>query len=292
MTTKQQTKTAALVPKAPEAMEPWEQELFGEAQDATGQVAGLASGGSSFSIRAGVLTFNKQEIPGNEVAVVVLAALPMRACYEGDFNPNNMTPPVCYAFNRSPKTDPWMPYKDVVEPVCKEGCLNCPNNVFGTAKGGTRKGKACPERIRLAVIPAGTFEGGKFEPNMDIETLQAAEIAFFPVPTTSMKAYTSYVEALKSTTQRPPFAVVTRIKVRPDAKNQVAVEFTREALADKDVIATLRARAAEAYEKVLFPFPAAGDTPAAVPSPAPKAQAPKTPTRPMVAGATLPTRRK
>lgn len=268
--------STALVPKAPEAMEPWEREMFEEAQAATGQVAGLATGGSTFSIRAGQLSFNKNPIPGNEVAVVVLAALPMRAYYEGDFDPDNMAPPACYAFNRDPKTEPWVPYKDVAAPVCKEGCLNCPNNVFGSAKGGTRKGKACPERIRLAVIPAGQIENSKFDPAMDVESLTAAEVAFFPVPTTSMKAYASYVAALKSTTQRPPFAVVTRIKVRPDPKSQVAVEFSREALADKDVIATLRERSKEGYEKVLFPFPAAGEEKTEAPAKgAPAGKAPR-----------------
>lgn len=262
--------TTALVRKAPEDMEAWEKELFDDAQRATEQEAGVG-GGSFFSIRAGVLSLNGNQIPNNEIAVAILDSVLLKTFYAEKFDPDTMAAPTCYAFSRDPSDV--APFKDVAKP-CAAKCSECPNNVFGTADGGKRRGKACADRRRLAVIAAGTMVGGTFHPTTDAKALEKAEIAFFTVPPTSLNDFANYVRGLKANYQRPPYAVFTLIKVKPDPKKQVAVEFTMLAAAAKDAVPVLSARHHEAEEKIIFPFPSAAsqdaERPAAVAGKAPR----------------------
>jgi hypothetical protein len=263
MKTKAAVKTeTALVPKAPDAMEPWEKELFDDAQKATEQEAGVG-GGNFFSIMAGILSYNGNQIPGNGISVVVLDSVLLKTFYADKFDPDAMGAPACYAFGRDPTNI--APHKDVKKP-CAENCHECPNNAFGTADGGKRKGKACADRRRLAVIAAGTMENGVFQPATEPDILKKAEIAFFTVPPTSLGDFANYVRGLKASLQRPPYAVYTHIQVRSDPKKQVAVDFTMLAPADREAVPVLSARHREAEEKIIFPFPSAEAKEAAPPA--------------------------
>jgi hypothetical protein len=242
--------STALVRKAPEEMEAWEAAMFADAEKAVGQEAGVG-GGNFFSIRAGQLSINGNPIPGNEIAVAVLDSVTLKTFYAEKFDPDSMGAPVCYAFGRDDNIAP----HEAVKTPCSDKCFDCANNEFGTADGGNRKGKACADRRRLAVITAGTMVNGTFHPTTNSEDLRKAEIAFFTVPPTSIKEWANYCKGLKASIQRPPYAVFTLIKVTPDAKKQVAVSFTLLAPAPKDAVMVLSDRHREAEEKIIFPFP-------------------------------------
>jgi hypothetical protein len=185
------------------------------------------------------------------MAVVVLDSVTVKTFFAKKFKPGSADAPVCYAFSRDENLKP---HEAVKEP-CSDSCLICPNNVFGTADGGERAGKACADRRRLAVIPAGTMNNGVFQPTMDPSALKKAELAFFTVPPTSLKAWAGYVKGVAASVQRPPFAVITSIKLTPDPKNQFRIDFTMLDCASKDAIPVLRERHHEAEAKIIFPFP-------------------------------------
>jgi len=242
--------TTALVRKAPEDMEAWERDLWEDAQKASTQEAGVG-GGNFISTQGGVLKFNDNVIPGNEIAVAVLDSVTVKTFFPGKFSPGKSDAPSCYAFSRDEDLKP----HEAVKNPCADTCLECPNNVFGTADGGERAGKACADRRRLAVISVGTMLNGVFHPTTDAEALAKAEIAFFTVPPTSLKAWAGYVKGLKASIQRPPYAVYTLIKLKPDAVKQFSVEFSLLAPAAQSAISVLKARHAEAEDKIIFPFP-------------------------------------
>ena len=260
--------STALVRKAPADMEPWEAELYADAQKATEQEAGVG-GGNFISTQGGVLKVNDQIVPGNEIAVCVLDSVTVKTFFAKKFKPGQSDAPACYAFSRDENL---APHEAVTKP-CATTCLECPNNAFGTADGGERAGKACADRRRLAVIPVGTMVGGTFHPTTQVEALKKAEMSFFTCPPTALKAWAGYVKGLKASVQRPPYAVFTSIKLVPHPTNQFAVEFTMLAPATKDQVPVLVERHREAEEKIIFPFPSA--TPAAGEAAAPAGKQPR-----------------
>src|SRR5690606_3597374 len=128
-------------------------------------------------------------------------------------------PPICYAFHRPGEEEEVGPHPsmqanlDYFQPQ-SDFCKNCPNNEWGSAETG--RGKACGERRRLAILPAGWYEskrGSKdFELNIidDAETLDTTDIVFLKLPVMSVKEYGRYVQKLASEFRRPPYGAITR----------------------------------------------------------------------------------
>jgi len=224
-------------------------EQLAAAAEAAAKMA-VAAGGSFFSIRGGRLTFDGNPIPNNEMAVVVVDGILENCFYPGAFDPDNPSGPECYAFGRDEKT--MAPHKEVVGPVAS-ACVGCPNNEFGSSEKG--RGKACKNRRRLALLSAGVFSrDGTFEP-IPAEDLVAGDVAYFNVPPTSIRRYDGYVRSIAAAPmKRPPFAVYTRIKVSPDSKTQVKVEFEPLGKVPDGAIQKLIERNKTESELIVFPY--------------------------------------
>jgi hypothetical protein len=229
----------------------WDQELADAAKAAAEQEAGVG-GGQFFSIRSGLLTLGGEEVPGNEMACVVLDSVNENVLYEGDYDPEVGSAPVCYAFGRDDKTI--APHADAPQ-KCAATCSDCPNNVFGTADKG--RGKKCKNRRRLAVIAAGTLRNGAFEPFVKPEQFDGQQIAFIGLPPTAIKGWAQHVKRIAGTLNRPPWAVFTKISVKRDAKTQVAIKFDLLDLAPAALASVLIRRNKEATEQIIFPYPKA-----------------------------------
>jgi hypothetical protein len=205
----------------------WEKEMEAQAKVAAGVVANIGGNVPRFSIRGGTLSIDDQPIPGNHMAVVILDALLENAFYEGEWDPNNVVPPTCFAFGRDASA--MAPHEVVVEKgqAQSEKCNGCPMNVFGTADRG--KGKACKNRVKLMVVKAGDLSPeGRFTYNAEDygeDHFQSAPAALFSVPPTSIGAFASYVKTVANTLRIPPHGIFTKISVRPDPKVQVRVIF-------------------------------------------------------------------
>lgn len=190
------------------AVNTWDAQLAAFATEAAGQEAGGA--GNFVSTRGGRLSFGGNEVPGNKMNVVIIAAVAENHYYTDRFDPDNPASPVCFAYDTGDGTE-MGPHENSSDPQ-SETCAKCPMNVFGSADTG--KGKACKNIRRLGLI---TEDG--------LEDVAAAELAVLKIPVTSVKNWGTYVSSLANTLKRPPFAVVTEISCVPDSKTQFKINF-------------------------------------------------------------------
>lgn len=245
-------KNTELAKRGSTALANWEEELAKAGEEYAAQEANVG-GGAFFSIKGGTLAFNGNPIPGNQMAVVILDSILANVFYPGEYDPDSPQTPVCYAFGRDEKT---LAPHDESEEKQNDACDGCPKNQFGTADRG--KGKACANRRRLALIPAGEInDDGDFAAYEDESEFSKGDIAYLMLSPTMLKGYASYVKQVWGTLKRPPFGVFTLIKVVPDKKNQVAVTFETLSAAPDELIGTLIDRNKEAKAAIEFPFPKA-----------------------------------
>jgi len=249
------------------ALEKYKKKMAAAADDYAGEEK---QGGSFITTRGGILKYGEEELPGNEMLVIVLDAVHENTYYDGKFDPGVMLPPKCFAFGRNDKE--MEAHANVPDPE-DEGaeesyfelqsetgmCSDCPLSQWGSADTG--KGKACSNRRRLAVIPAGRFvpTGKRRETDMEIfeepSDFRDGDIAFLKLPVTSTKNWAKYVHKLNQDHQAPPFAAITHIYLEQDAKTQFKICFDLiEIIDDEDVLDILFNRNEEARGQIIKPY--------------------------------------
>jgi hypothetical protein len=211
---------------------------------------------STISLRSGVLSYQGQPVVNNKLEVVILDSVVERTFYEDRFDPNNISSPVCFAFASNGQC---APHEAAAKPQ-HATCSGCPRDAWGSSLSGGR-GKACQERRKLALIPAtaaATADG-----------VLSAEVATLRLPVTSVKAWGGYVQSLAALHRRPPFAVVTEIGVKPDARSQFVVTFRTADLLDDSIIQAILQKRELVQPLLTTPYTA--PTPEPTPTPAPAA---------------------
>ena len=218
-------------------------------------------GGSFLSIRGGILKFQDTEMPGNQACVIILDSVRENTYYGAKFDEDNPMPPKCYAFGRG--GEEMAPHISMAaapawfEPQ-SETCQTCPFDKFGSADVG--RGKACQDRRRIALIPAGFYSPKKNSRDFDLELItepkhyQTADIAFLKLPVMSVKPWSSFVTQVSSIYTRPPAGVLTRLFVVPDAKAQYKVQFEVIDLVPDELAAIVMARVDEAVKAIIQPY--------------------------------------
>lgn len=238
----------------------WDEELAKQAEVAAGMEAS-AGGGQFFSTKGGTLAWQDAPLPNNQMAVVILDSVLENVFYEGRYDPEVPQSPICFAFGRDEKTI--TPHAIVIENGSDQNssCAGCPLNEFGSADIG--KGKACRNTRRLAMIPAGTFNAaGKFELNEDIEHYDSTAVGFMKLPVTSVKGYASFVKQVAGALRRPPFGIVTKVKIVPDPKTQFKVVFEPIMNLPDELMTSIMKRHEEAKLAIDFPYKLMEDEPA------------------------------
>ncbi len=114
--------------------------------------------------------------------------------YEGTYDPNNITPPACFAIGDIPTA---MAPSDKSPVKQSDSCGTCPMNQFGSSG----KGKACKNTRVLAVLP----------PDADDDT----PLWVLKVSPTALKAFDSYVAEIARKFNVPPVGVVTEVSFDP-----------------------------------------------------------------------------
>jgi len=234
-------KTAAVktTKAAPTSMVKWDAELAKYAAEAAAVTS--AATGNFISFRGGVISVDKNPVPGNKLECVVTGHVFENAFYGGDFDADNPTPPVCFAFGI--KEDDMKPHEKSSDPQHPQ-CTGCPQNEWGSADKGN--GKACKNIRRLGLIPADAVENG---------TIEEATILYAKTPVTSSKAWDGYVRQVTDTLRRPPFAVVTSITAAPDPKKQFVVSFAlSEKIDDSEAFGQLVAKHKQTMKEIDFPY--------------------------------------
>lgn len=125
-----------------------------------------------------------------------------RKFYPGAFDPNNITPPACFAISQRPKgmvPSPNSP--ELQNPAENGGCDTCPQNQWGSSGNG----KACKEGRKLAVLPPA--EEGENIADIPMWTLE--------ISPTAIKPFDGYVNSVAKTFKLPPVGVITDIGFDP-----------------------------------------------------------------------------
>lgn len=254
----------------------WDEQLAKEAELAAAQEAKVG-GGKFISLKGGIMTFDGAQLPNNQLACVIVDSLFENVMYEGAYDPDNMSPPACFAFGRDEKS--LAPHEVVVEAnqaVCSD-CASCPNNQWGSAEKG--KGKACSNRRRLALIAAGSFDSqGRFIPDLDETVMAEAQLAFMKLSPTNTKGWAGYVHQLAQVAKRPPHGVITKIRVVPDPKTQFRVIFEMVENVSNELMGIIMKRREEAQGAIEMPYDL---TPAPAPEPPQRRQPARPVAKPM-----------
>lgn len=235
----------------------YDEQLAALAREAVDQASKGGGGLPFFSIRGGSLTFGGDAIPGNEIAVVLVDSIYEHVYYPGRFDPEERQGPTCFAFGRDPGV--MAPHEDA-EDAQSTACRGCPMDEFGSAEYG--KGKACKNRLRVAVLSVGSFDrDGNFEPS-SAEDVASGEVAYLNVPVTSTKAYDKYIKGLVKVHGLAPQAAATAVRVSPDPRNQVRVEFELLDRLPNDVVGAVLSKLALVREEIETPYQAPSGDPA------------------------------
>lgn len=192
-----------------------------------------------FTIQGGVLQYMGNAVPDNQMDVIILTAMSENVHYAGDWDPDNIVPPTCFAIG--PAGEDLFPHADVPEPI-NEDCRTCAYMKFKSAPN--KKGKWCKEKRRLACIPFSD----------KVEDLESGDMAMLTVPVMSVKNWSVYVNAISAKYHRPSWGMVTRVKVVPDPKSQFRVTFTEVQPLDSEYFAAVNGRLEAAATMLATPY--------------------------------------
>lgn len=223
------------------------------------------STGTFLSTKGGVLALGEDAMPGNQVCVIVVDSMRENTFYKGEYDANVISSPTCFAFQRDGAGDademaphPAMAeHQDYFEPQ-HEQCSGCPQNEWGSSDKG--KGKACQNRRRLTLIPAGFFQPKKGSRDFDLELFDdaahfvQADPVFIKLPPTSVEEWAKYVTQLSASHRLPPHGVVTRLYLEGHAKHQYHVKFEMLEVVPDDLLAVVMARHEQASHSVPAPY--------------------------------------
>lgn len=135
--------------------------------------------------------------------VVIVDFIATNNFYEGAYDPNNISPPACFAIGQIPTN--LVPSKNA--PVRQsDSCSGCPMNQFGSSGNG----KACKNQRRLAVLP----------PDADADT----PLWVLDVSPTGLKSFDGYVRSTSAKFGVLPIGLITEVTF-DDAVDYASLRF-------------------------------------------------------------------
>ena len=173
----------------------------------------------------------------NELDVVIVDFVYYNAYYETGYQKGVISAPVCAALSVEPKgMAPLNGCSDTQSP----GCDGCAQNQFGSRGAG----KACQNRVLIAVLPADATE--------------TSPMAIIDLPPTSITPFQKYVASVANVLQRPPYGVISHVECDENETYAKLIfsdpqPFDLESEEDMATLAIIRARRQEARERLLTP---------------------------------------
>jgi len=220
--------------------ESWRQELAEEAKATSAQETPSVQ---NLSFRSGVMSFGGTPVPANKLSCIVIGTAFERTFYDGPFDPNKIKNPVCFALTTDGEGA--APHPNSLHPQ-HETCNGCPRDQWGSAGEG-RRGKACKETRRLALIPADKLESA--------QDVLASELAMAKVPVTSVRNWSNFVHKVGAMYSVPFWAVVATIEVKPHIKNQYEAVFeVAQQIDDVAILQALKTKRALVEPFVMAPY--------------------------------------
>lgn len=177
------------------------------------------------SFKSGMLSYNDTPAKDNEILCVIVASAFENGWYPNKYDPNKIVSPECWAI--SIVEDELAADAELVGDQQSIKCSDCALNQWGSNPEGG-KGKACKNGRRLAIVLA--------------DQLDEPDVLMARIPATSIANWSKYVNTLGNVVKRPPWGVLTKLKVVPDMKSQFKVTYQFMGLVGEDhQLETLRA---------------------------------------------------
>lgn len=195
-----------------------------------------APSGRQISTKGKVFTFPDGKTSTGPLTAVILDHRNFNKYYSAAYNPNEPTPPKCFAISKS--IDDMAPHPEVEEPQ-SEKCESCTFNQWGSAPTG--KGKACRNTVRLAIAP--------------IDAKPEDDPFILSVSPTGIKQWASLVNALR-TAGMVPIQALTQISFDPNEAFPTLLFKAERPLEDEEVTKMWALR--EKAQALLDQPPAAG----------------------------------
>lgn len=255
------TKPAATTALAAPLLSPQMQEYLAE------QEASVDHKLKFISTAGGIFTYEKQPIPNNSLAVLILDFVVANLFYKNKFNPSQPSPPDCFAFGRGKTV--MTPHPDSSEKM-GANCNVCKFSKFGSAKDVEWKNNpdacGCNMKRRLALLCIGEVrKDGKVV--LDASTIDSSEICYLTVPVMSVKYFSEYKDTVVKLKKLPLFLTPTQIDIANDKKSMWKMTFKEiktalnpegqehpVSLLDPVTMAKIEARVAEARAFIETPY--------------------------------------
>ena len=141
---------------------------------------------------------------GSEIDVVIVGYAYFNTFfgYDSDYDPDNVTPAICFALSEN--QDDMSPHDNVKEPEA-DACGDCQWNKFKSARKG--KGKACKNYIRIATVSADDL-GGDAMP----------KIAYIRIPPASSVMFADFINGVIGGLKLPVVAVGVKLSIIEEEK--------------------------------------------------------------------------
>lgn len=197
--------------------------------------------GNNIGIRNGKFTY-KKDIIGRSFRCIVVDFVHTNAWYDSAFDPDNLTPPACFAMSEDGEE---MQAEKVSPDRQSDYCDGCPQNAWGSADLGD--GKACKNQYRLAVMA----------PTKDDDPSET-ELAVLTLPPTTLKNWDAYVRALDEKLNRPPYGVVTEFTFDESANWEVLEMRIDKVIDDPALLTAVQGRVEGAITMLMEPYDVSG----------------------------------
>ena len=199
---------------------------------------------SFFSTKSGVLSYGEQPIPNNTMEVVVVGAMHENTWYSKPFDAGTPRTPDCYAMSLNGVH--MAPHPDAPNKQATS-CDDCPKGKWDRSIAGKNVPPPCKPNRRLACLSAGALG--------DPANVASGTVGLLRIPVTSIKNYSSHVQTCAAH-GLPPWAVVTEVKVVPDARTQFQVVFRFVApISNVTLLDALEVRQALEQVNIIQPYP-------------------------------------
>lgn len=197
----------------------------------------------NISVRGGYMTLNGVAVPNSELDCVIIASIFENQYYDPEkpFDPDNLQNPIC--FSMSLIGEDMVPDAKSIA-VQHADCTTC-DQMKWKSDPIRKKGKACKEKRKLAILPASQMKAGG---------IKKAELAILAIPVTSVKNWSNYVNQLRDEHQRPPFAMLTTIRSRPHPRYQLEVTFELKGFVEEQFLGEVLDRIAPAQALMMTPY--------------------------------------
>lgn len=215
-------------------------EIYEQEARKSAELSSARSTGTKFikGANGGRLIVGERDIPGSKINVVVLTSINENVYYEKAWTPDSNSPPDCFSLyhtNAVPDPSIKIPQSTM--------CNGCPKKEWGSDING-RGGKACKDKVRVALVDAGSL-------NLGVDVLDTYMIT---LPTMSIKPWDEFNDSLPVNpkgVKLPVFACVAELSCIPHKKYQFQLLWKLlTTIQDREVLGGLYAKKLEAEEKI------------------------------------------